>query len=421
MISFKKDGVHWGIFVNNTSDKATFLRALEQGNFPESLSYLEGKRGALFTKATLEHYLTKENRHDIKILTSPKGQSLMSMSSGEQKRALLHHILKSRPGFILLDNPFDNLDKEAKLDLQNRLGTISKETPILQLISRQRDMLPFINRYATLKAGHFLPLAHVPESLAISPMENMERLEVPPPLYPKPHIPAILVHFNNVSVRYGHKRILNSIQWCIGKGEFWQLIGKNGSGKTTLLSMLTGENPKGYGQELFLFGQKKGTGESIWELKEKMGYFTPSMTDKFTGYHSLENMIVSGLTDSIGLYTKPTGAQLRLAEAWLHLIGLEHLRHTHFHDLGTGQKRLLMTARAMVKHPSLLLLDEPTAGMDDRSAALLVHLVNKMARESDTTLIFVSHRNEPGLQPDKVYELQMTPEGSRGMEIEKPS
>ncbi|MBT8314192.1 MAG: ATP-binding cassette domain-containing protein, partial [Maribacter sp.] len=147
---------------------------------------------------------------------------------------------------------------------------------------------------------------------------------------------------------------------------------------------------------------------------KNIGYFTPSMTDKFTGYHSVENMMISGILDSVGLYVQPTEAQLRLAKQWLQLLNMWHLKDTLFHDLTMGQKRLVMTTRAMVKHPLLLILDEPTAGLDDRSASLLVSLVNKMARESNSTIIFVSHREEPNLQPQFKYRLEESKNGSLG-------
>ncbi len=224
----------------------------------------------------------------------------------------------------------------------------------------------------------------------------------------------VLIELKKVNVAYEGKPILHQIDWVIKKGDFWELRGKNGSGKTTLLSMITGENPKGYGQELFIFGRKKGSGESVWDIKKNIGYFTPSMTDKFTGYHSVEHMVISGLTDSVGLYVQPTEAQVRLAGEWLQLIRMWHLKSALYHDLSMGQKRLLMCIRAMIKHPVLLILDEPTAGLDDESADLFVALVNKFSKESNTTIIFVSHRKEPGLRPQCVYELEMTPQGSLG-------
>ncbi|MGB7394454.1 MAG: ATP-binding cassette domain-containing protein, partial [Pricia sp.] len=233
----------------------------------------------------------------------------------------------------------------------------------------------------------------------------------------------ILIDLNKVNVSYRDKPILKNINWIIRRGEFWELRGKNGSGKTTILTMITGENPKGYGQELYIFGRKKGSGESIWDIKKNIGYFTPAMTDQFTGYHSVESMIVSGLNDSIGLYVRPTEVQLRLAKQWLQLIGLSEAKDRLFQDLSTGQKRLVMCARARVKHPPLLILDEPTAGLDDASASLFVDLVNQFAEESRTTIVFVSHRKESGLEPQYVYELQMTPSGSIGqiLKTENPT
>src|SRR5690606_9277785 len=214
--------------------------------------------------------------------------------------------------------------------------------------------------------------------------------------------------------------ILKNINWKIRSGSFWQLIGKNGSGKTTLLSMIIGENNKGYGQELYIFGKKKGSGESIWDIKKNIGYFTPSMVDKFSGHHSAINMLISGLTDSVGLYLRPTEVQLQLAKEWLRLINMLDLKDVYFHDLSMGQQRLLMTVRAMIKHPPLLILDEPTAGLDDQSAALFVALTNKIAEESRTAIIFVSHREEPGLRPQYIFQLEQTEQGSEGKIVKTP-
>ncbi len=409
--------VHWAIFIDNTSDKTHFIESLLDGNPPTDLSKLKGRKGALFSKLALEQFMVEEDRHDIKVLTKDISQSLRSLSSGEQKKALLKHILNDIPDFVILDNPFDNLDTDSQEELAKLLERISSETTVIQILSRRKDLLPFITHYASLKKSDLL-IHENPVSASLN--KSAPSLgNIPAPLHIWEYGPKVLVDLKNVTVQFGDKMVLDAIDWKIQKGEFWQLIGKNGSGKTTILSMITGENPKGYGQELYIFGHKKGSGESIWELKEKMGYFTPAMTDKFTGYHTLEHMIISGLTDSIGLYTKPTEAQLRLASEWLRLIGMWHMKNTHFHNLTMGQQRLIMTVRAMVKHPLLLILDEPTAGLDDTSADLLITLVNKMAKQSDATIIFVSHRKEPGLNPDFVYELQMTPKGSRG--TKKPS
>ncbi len=407
---------HWAIFIDNTSDKSHFIDLLLEANPPEPFKTFQDKNGALFSPLALERFMDEEDRHGIKILTSDQGQFLKSMSSGERKKALLHFILTKNPDFILLDNPFDNLDRETQAQLQVQLGKISKEISIVQLISRKTDLLPFIDHFVRLDGKQLIGIEE--EMIPADPGKKVRfKGKIPPPLRPMDVEGEILIDLQGINVSYGDKPILKNIHWTIKKGEFWELRGNNGSGKTTILSMITGENPKGYGQKLYIFGRKKGSGESVWDIKKKIGYFTPALTDKFTGYHSVEHMMISGLNDSIGLYVRPTEVQLRLAKEWLQLIYLWKIKDCLFHDLSMGQKRLVMCARAMIKHPPLLILDEPTAGLDDSSSTLFVALVNQFAKESGTTIIFVSHRDEPGLEPDYIYELNMTKSGSLGKRL----
>ncbi|MEE9361523.1 MAG: ATP-binding cassette domain-containing protein [Cellulophaga sp.] len=406
---------HWTVFINNTSNKSAFIKGILNGNTPPEFSIFKGLKGTLFSKLALHRLIDLEERHGEKTITKNTGQSLKSMSSGEQKKALLKHILKVNPGFIILDNPFDNLDLVSQKKIASTLKKIAKQTILLLIISRSEDLLPFATNYASLKNDTIS--FHKNETEAIN-SNNISapifKNTIPKALHPFSFKKENLIILKNVTVSYGEKRILNSISWEIKQGEFWQLIGKNGSGKSTLLSMIIGENSKGYGQELYIFGQKKGSGESIWDIKKKIGYFTPAMTDKFSGHHTVENMIISGLYDSVGLYIKPTETQLNLAKEWLTLINLLSIKNEYFHDLSAGQQRLIMTVRAMIKHPLLLILDEPTAGLDDQSAALFVVLVNKIATDSKTAIIFVSHRKEDGLTAHSIFNLQMSPNGSTG-------
>ena len=405
---------HWGIFINNQSDKNGLIRGLLNGNLPEGFESLKGLKGVLFSKQALDHFIEEEARHDQKLLTSDKGQSLQSMSSGERKKALLGFLLQSDPDFLILDNPFDNLDRDSRKELKERLEGLFSKLSIIQLISRKEDLLPFVNIYGQLQAS---VLSYPKNFSEPKSAENQEFFQgsVPGPLEKIEYEDEYLIRLKNVSVSYGHKAVLNNINWDIKPGDFWELSGPNGSGKTTILSMITGDNPKAFGQNLSLFGYKKGSGESVWDIKERIGYFTPAMVDRFRGYHTLENMLISGLLDSIGLYVKPTEAHLRVARDWLRLLEMDHLKDSYFHELTQGQRRLIMCARAMIKHPLLLILDEPTASLDDESAALVVALVNKIALESQTTAIFVSHRKEPGLQAPLVYTLKSSNKGSFGV------
>lgn len=403
---------HWAIYVKNKVNIAELLSGLLYGEgFPD----LSGQQVAVFSKYELERLIDEEDRHDRKIIAKDTTQTLISMSSGEQKKALLQHVLGSNPDYILLANPFDNLDTVTRKELTLKLTAISGQVGIVQLLSRKQDLLPFITQMALFDEGKrvskVLRENDTPWSKAKMPIFQGK---IPEPLVPVVSENETLISFKNVSVHYDGKPILNGLHWEVKTGEFWQLVGRNGTGKTTMFTMITGDNPKAYGQDIHIFGQRKGSGESVWEIKNKIGYYTPSMTTKFTGYHTVEFMLISGFFDSIGLYTAPTERQRRLAKEWLLLIGMWEIKDSLFHELSVGQQRLLMVTRAMVKQPVLLILDEPTVDLDDENAALFVALVNKIADESQTAIIFVSHREEQGLKPQYTYELLRKEGGSIG-------
>lgn len=404
---------HWVIYLDNNSDKKGFLKDFQKGRTPQALQEFEHKAGRLFSPFTLEKLIDEEDKHDKKIISS-EHQALETMSSGEQKRALLYYLLKENPDYIILDNPFDNLDIAFQEELKSILKDHCKHISFIQLASRKSDTLSFINSFGRLNKNMFT----ITENTTSNDIEidsAFNAVRIPHAITTFSNLEPTLINFKNVSISYGEKKILNNINWTVKKGDFWQLSGTNGSGKSTMLSMIFGDNPKAYGQNIYLFGNRKGSGESVWDIKHKIGYYAPAMTLKFNGRHSIEHMLISGLTDSVGLYTIPTELQKRIVNQWLTLLDLQDLKNTYFNTLSTGQQRLVMTARAMVKRPPILILDEPTAGMDDESASLLVALVNKFAEETDTAIIFVSHRKEKGLKPEQILDLIPSENGSLGV------
>ncbi|WP_222984812.1 ATP-binding cassette domain-containing protein [Flagellimonas meishanensis] len=406
---------HIAILINNTSKTQDLVQKFLKNQPVSGCEMLANRKGMLFARSEIERFMDEEERHDIKILTRNTHQPLKTMSSGEQKKALLQYLMAQDPDFLVLVNPFDNLDVESQSLLRHELSSISKSKILVQLVSRLEDILPMTTDFFKLDGKNLIPYASQEAFLKENQYDKITFSgAIPPPLEITEAIYPELVLFRNVSVQFDGRQVLHSINWTIKRGEFWQLMGPNGSGKTTLLSMITGDSHKGYGQDLTIFGQKKGSGESVWDLKENIGYFTPAMMDKFRGYHTLENMIISGLHDSIGLYVQPSDVEKQLAQQWLTLLRLKDKKDDLFKNLSPGEKRLVMTARAMIKHPPLLILDEPTAGLDDKSAAFFVALVNKIANESDTALIYVSHRMETGLNPHFIYQLSMAKTGSVG-------
>ncbi|TLP77030.1 ATP-binding cassette domain-containing protein [Maribacter sp. ACAM166] len=404
---------HWVIYIDNNSKKKEFIELFSKGKVPTELQEYKDKTGSLYSQITLEKLIEEEDKHDHKIISS-KEQALETMSSGEQKKALLYYLLQQRPDYIILDNPFDNLDTHFQEELKTILQEHSTSITFIQLASRKADTLLFINKFGKLDHSTFTEISNL-KTLEAKTTDPFNTDSIPTPLATIGYCNNPLIQFKNVSISHGNKTILRDINWKVNKGDFWQLTGANGTGKTSILSMIIGDNPKAFGQEIYLFGSKKGSGESVWDIKKKVGYYSPAMTNRFKGRHSVEHMLISGLTDSVGLYTMPTEMQKRLIKQWLLLLDLYELKDTYFNQLSTGKQRLIMTARAMVKHPPVLILDEPTTGMDDASAALLVALVNKIAKETDTAIIFVSHRKEPYLEPKSIYTLLKSATGSIGV------
>lgn len=408
---------HFAIYGSEFSIRSPFFKEMLRGEGHPYFAPLKDKPSVLFSNVTLEQFIEEELAHDAYDLTATMGRSIRTLSSGEQKKALLTHLLRLDPDIIVLDNPFDALDRDATAELKMQLQALSEQHIIIQLFKRHSDHLPFIDKMLFIEDETIVYEGSIPTFFA----EKKEQKEVfqgsiPAPLTPIEINSKELIKMSQVNVVYDHRPILKDITWSIHQGEFWQIIGPNGSGKTTLLTMIDGDNPKAYGEEIYLFGQRKGSGESVWDIKKKIGYFTPAMMELFKARrHTAQDMIIGGLHDSIGLYHIPSDAQKHLAKQWLKLLGLEKKSEKSFVDLSQVEQRLILIARAMIKHPPVLILDEPSNGLDDKAAALLVSLINKIGQESPTALLYVSHRQEKGLKPDKKLELIPGKMGSRGI------
>jgi molybdate transport system ATP-binding protein len=410
---------HWAIFISKNANKDLFIQQLLDKKITGELSVFNYQSFMLMSDIAIIELINEEEIHDRVEVDKANNKRLRSMSSGEQKKALLAYCLSKNPDCIILDNPFDNLDIASQQSLGGLLKDAGKHASLIQIINRKTDVLPFITNAASVDATNKVTYYQNVEEYLIQQKNELIVFpnDVPKPLHDYTIKSKALVFFDKVNVSYDERPIIKDIFWKINAGEFWQLIGPNGSGKSTMLTMITGDNPKGYGQNLTLFGMKKGTGETVWDIKQNVGYFTPSMTDLFSKNHTLQSMVVSGLFDSIGLYVIPAEAHLQLAKEWLQLIEMYDVRNISFSKLSLGQQRLALIARAMIKHPPLLILDEPTSGLDDYHVSLVTSLINKIAAESRTAILYVSHRREEGLDPKFVFELTPGKEGSTGQEV----
>jgi len=403
---------HWNLLLSDFVNKNQFIETLLSGNSTDELAVYNSLKGILFSDITIQQFIEKEDQYDICEAASKElNRKLRTFSAGEQKKEFLKYCLNQNPDYIILDNPFDHLDQASRKKLVDSLEELSSSLGFIQLVNRTEDMLSFIENKAQITDDSFVLK---PIDTAASNAKNTHTTSIPKPLHSFDGNNEILVKMDGVSVSYNERPIVDSIFWTIKQGEFWQLIGPNGSGKSTLLSMITGENPKSFGQELYLFGRKKGSGESVWEIKKNIGIFSTSMTQLFKRNQTLEQMILSGFFDSIGLYTQPTLLHKNIVDQWLSVIQVRHLKNKSFNQLSLGLQRVALIVRAVIKHPPLIILDEPLEGLDDNNAALVIDLINLLIQETNMTIIYVSHRIEPVLKPTSVFELLPIETGSIG-------
>jgi molybdate transport system ATP-binding protein len=195
-------------------------------------------------------------------------------------------------------------------------------------------------------------------------------------------------------VRYGSTTILRNLNWVVNEGESWALLGPNGSGKSTLLSLIIGDHPQVYMNQVEVFGRPRGTGESIWELKRDIGWVSPELHLHFDEAATCFEVAVSGFYETIGLFEAPTARQRAAARHWLARFDLLHAARTPLYALSTGMQRMVLLARALVKKPRLLILDEPCQGLDSAHRELFVGTIDHLLRAGSVTCIYVTHRED---------------------------
>lgn len=322
---------------------------------------------------------------------------LLQLSNGENKRLQIVKALGQKPNWLLLDNPYLGLDVEGRSVLSEGLRRIHAKGIRFILFLSGGDVPDFVNQVYYLSARN--QAIHRLKPVVINEDTNC-RLQFGanynnPELKPgdfNEEFPLVLLR--DVTIRYGSKTILDKLSWSINRGERWVLKGPNGAGKSTLLSLITADNPQSYSQDISLFGRQRGTGESIWDIKRNIGYVSPEMHLYFKETGICFAVVASGLFDLLGVTRKVNEMQSAQVDVCLDLFGLYYLRERNFHTLSTGEQKMILIARAFVKNPALLILDEPCQGLDQEQVQQVKDVIDELASTSDMTLIFVSHYAE---------------------------
>lgn len=328
-----------------------------------------------------------------------KDERLIQLSNGENKKLQLLKARLEEPSVIILDQPFIGIDKETRQWLHQQIDLFKKEDVLVIIIASPDDIPGSISKVLSLKNGKidffgdlsmYKGGSESEKGTTGKPFNRNALLQL---LNRREEIavPGSIIKMNKVSIRYDEKIILNDINWEVGKGERWLLSGPNGAGKSTLLSLITADNPKAYANEIYLFGKKRGSGESIWDIKKKIGFISPELHLYFNQSSTCFETIASGLYDTIGLFRQISDDDVELVNEWMKFYRIESLKQKRLYELSVGEQRTILLIRALIKNPPLLILDEPCQGLDNERKQEFLELINQICIAGSKTMIFVSH------------------------------
>ncbi len=322
-------------------------------------------------------------------------KQLIKLSNGETKRLLIAAALLKHPSLLLLDNPLAGLDVQTRAEFNQLLTEISASGITIVMATSPQEIPEAITHIAILHQQKLekivLKEAFKPEDLKLqTPPIDVTELKALLAIKPDASFNTI-ISMENVNIRYGEKQVLNNINWQVLPGERWALLGPNGAGKSTLLSLVNGDNPQAYANKIVLFDRKRGTGESIWDIKKKIGFVSPELHQYFPAESSCLQVIESGFYDTLGLFRPSNPEKAVLALRWMTVLKIEKHARKPLKQVTASTQRLCLLARALVKNPPLLIFDEPCQGLDEQQQRYFKYLLETICSISNTTLIYVTH------------------------------
>jgi molybdate transport system ATP-binding protein len=346
-------------------------------------------------------------------------RSVTSLSTGEMRKTLIARALMKSPKLLILDEPFDGLDERSRSVLAESINQLMTGFLRVVLVAhRIEEVVSNITHVLFVKSGRLFMQGPKHDMLT---SENMSQVYECPLHVERSDgkyqlsygteksqtidaallcrnlprdVPEILIEMRNTTVKYDDTVVLDKLNWSMKRGENWAILGPNGSGKSTLLRLILGDNLQGYANQILLFGRQKGTGETLWEIKKQMGVVSSELQVQYRKKMSAYDVIASGFYDSIGLYQYPTPEQKVVVDGWIDLLGIEDISKELYHQLSYGQKRMILLARAMVKSPALLIMDEPCHGLDIPNRRRILKII-EMIGQTQTNLLYVTnHKSE---------------------------
>lgn len=329
-------------------------------------------------------------------ISSIENKKVNQLSSGELRRFQLVRVLYDAPSVLIVDNPYIGLDTESRSNLTEVLEKLSKYITLVLVVCRPSDIPSFIKRRIYVEKRKVYENSQIREEAIEFEQDIFQnKVVIPSPLthdYEDIKRGEEIVGFNNINLSYGTRPIFKNLCLHIKSGEHWALTGPNGAGKSTMLSLMLADNPIAYSLPIQLFGRKRGSGESIWDIKKRIGYVSPEIFSTYKKRLPVIQILASGLHDTIGIYHRPTASEISICREWLSAFGLSDIEEKSYLDLSHGEQRLVLLIRSFVKSPQLLILDEPFHGLDDFWCNKAKKIIDEYMKMDDRrTLVMVSH------------------------------
>jgi molybdate transport system ATP-binding protein len=325
---------------------------------------------------------------------------LIHLSNGEHKRFQIAKALLKKAEWFIFDAPYIGLDIASRENLNRIIEALFDKGKYVIILSDYQVLPNCVNRIGILKHKRiedWIVKEDYPQfdvnSLVSKNYFNIQGINKLKSAFEYSSF-DIVFNCTDLNIKYNEKQILNNVNWSVKSGEAWQLKGHNGSGKSTLLSVFNGDNPQAFANDVIVFDQKKGTGESIWSIKNKVGYISPELHHYFDANNTVEEVVASGLFDTIGLFKRLSESQIQLVSNWLQVIGIDHIAKRYFNTLSDGEQQLTLITRALVKLPPVLILDEPAQGLDNDLKHRFKSFINELVSFHHLTLVYVSHYDE---------------------------
>jgi molybdate transport system ATP-binding protein len=261
-------------------------------------------------------------------LTPLLDKQLIKLSNGETKRLLIAAALLKHPKLLLLDNPLTGLDVQTRATFNDLIAEIAASGISIIMATSPHEIPDAITHVAVMHQQK-IEKTVLKEAFDTSKFgqqkhhNDVDLNELKDLLSQTPDASFnTIIAMQNVNIRYGEKQVLNNIDWQVLPGERWALLGPNGAGKSTLLSLINGDNPQAYANDIVLFDRKRGSGESIWDIKKKIGFVSPELHQYFPAESSCLQVIESGFYDTLGLFRPSNPQKTTIALRWMQLLGI---------------------------------------------------------------------------------------------------